>query len=240
MTQEGRSTRRRTTKCSNNDTNHVSRRSPPDAPPSTYKTPLGKRRSKLTSCPKSFARIQCVLQNLHKSCTTSSEIREYLLGLKGREYLAFLTEPGLGQLHGSGQKTPRCLPGSPNTFYCLNGTSDIRSCIIADASQEMDLLPQFTSPDVVTVLWRTGIKHLKRSINVSRRRIIVATSPGVRDGNNIEINVGSTTNNITCTNEIESIDSILGNTGQSFIASHSTQSNGDNFSVVAGQKNLNK
>ncbi len=74
----------------------------------------------------------------------------------------FLTEPGLGKRFGSGQRTPRSLPCTNNLFYHKTTDKDIRACIVADPTQQMDLLPQFSSGDVVSVLWRSGIKDLKK------------------------------------------------------------------------------
>ncbi len=95
-----------------------------------------------------------------------------LSGLGKTEYLAFLTELGLGRRFGVGNRTPRSLPTTNNIFHSLNGEHVIRSCIVADPNQEIDLLPQYTDGDVTTVIWQTNITGLSRKANTNPKKAV--------------------------------------------------------------------
>ncbi len=97
-----------------------------------------------------MSRVQIVVQNLFKSVPVNGQITHFLRTLKKREYIACITEPGLGKRYGVGNCIPRSVPGTRNIFHSLNGEQDICSCIVAEPSQEMDLLPQFIDGDVKT------------------------------------------------------------------------------------------
>ncbi len=117
----------------------------------------------------SSCKIQCILQNCHKSTTVNNEISEYLRASKNKEYIVFLTEPGLGRRFGAGQRTPRALPCTNNTFFGKSTDKDIRACLVADPTQNMDLMPQFSSGDVVSVLWTSGIHNLTQNISSNKQ-----------------------------------------------------------------------
>ncbi len=86
-------------------------------------------------------KIHCILQNCHKSCAVNTEITQFIRHKGNSEYVAFFTEPGLAAHFGVGPRTPRALPYTNNTFYHSKNNEDIRSCIIADVSQDIDLMP---------------------------------------------------------------------------------------------------
>ncbi len=115
--------------------------------------------------------------------------------LKKSEYLCFLTEPGLGRRYGVGNRIPRSLPNTRNIFHSTNGDHVIRSCIVADPNQEMDLLPQFTDGDVTTVLWRTNIAELNRKTNRNIRGIVQHNQKRTTGGEIVVRPIGQLNNN---------------------------------------------
>ena len=96
--------------------------------------------------------VYLFLQNMHKSSTVSHELRELSSHYSKHRYIMFLTEIPLGKRFGAGSKRPTGLPYSNNTFY-VSSNKDARACIVASSNEQMDLMPQFSSGDVVSVLW---------------------------------------------------------------------------------------
>jgi hypothetical protein len=88
------------------------------------------------------------------------EFRDIVNSKRYKRFVYFCTEPGLARKYGVGPTVPCSLPECRNVFYKSKGDDyDIRSLIVADESEEMDLLPQFSSNDVVSVLWRVKLEE---------------------------------------------------------------------------------
>jgi hypothetical protein len=88
------------------------------------------------------------------------EFRDIVNSKRYKRFVYFCTEPGLARKYGVGPTVPSSLPECRNVFYKSKGNDyDIRSLIVADESEDMDLLPQFSSSDVVSVLWRVKLEE---------------------------------------------------------------------------------
>jgi ribonuclease HI/retron-type reverse transcriptase len=101
-----------------------------------------------------------VQHNCNKSSTAMKEFRDIVNSKRYKRFVYFCTEPGLVRKYGVGPTVPSSLPECRNVFYKSKGNDyDIRSLIVADESEDMDLLPQFSSSDVVSVLWRVKLEE---------------------------------------------------------------------------------
>ena len=68
----------------------------------------------------------------------------------------FLQEPALSRKgRGRSYRLPCSLPSTGNKFYATPTpqSSPIRALIVADEYETMDLMPQYSTPDIATVLW---------------------------------------------------------------------------------------
>ncbi len=102
--------------------------------------------------------VRVLQQNCNKSPTTNREIRDLIRRRKNRRYVFFCTEPGLARRYGAGPRVPTGFDFTKNVFFTHKGNDDdIRSCILADDSQEIDLFPQYSNRDVTTAIWRTRL-----------------------------------------------------------------------------------
>ena len=107
-------------------------------------------------------KVRFVQQNCNKSVTVNKEIRDLISRKRFKRFVFFGQEPGLARRYGVGPTIPCSLPLSKNVFYKASSRDfETRSYIVADESQEIDMLPQFTSADVVSALWRVCLKDTK-------------------------------------------------------------------------------
>ena len=107
-----------------------------------------------------YSRVRFLQQNCNKSSVVNREIRDDIGRKRIGQYVFMATEPGLARKYSIGPRVPCALQPTKNTFYKLEGDdNDIRSCIVADDSQEMNLLPQFSSRDVVSVEWHVPLEE---------------------------------------------------------------------------------
>jgi ribonuclease HI len=92
-----------------------------------------------------------VQQNCNKSTVVNREIREILTQAKTTQFIVFMTEPGV--MTRDNMKSVACTPTTNNVFHHLSPAGTPRAALVADTSQITFLLSEFTSNDVVTVLW---------------------------------------------------------------------------------------
>jgi hypothetical protein len=118
-----------------------------------------------------------VQHNCNKSSTAMKEFRDIVNSKRYKRFVYFCTEPGLARKYGVGPTVPCSLPECRNVFYKSKGNDyDIRSLIVADESEDMDLLPQFSS---LTSSVYYGGSNSRRTRRILHRANMVGWAPPI-------------------------------------------------------------
>ena len=109
--------------------------------------------------------------NCYRKSDVNAEFIDLVQSPGHDRYMLFLQEPALTpRSKGKRYRTPCSLPVTRNKFHAVpqpDGPS-IRACLIADDFETLDLMPEYTDTDIVTVMWTVTDRRPYRTTRPKR------------------------------------------------------------------------